>query len=106
MESKYPQKEQVLFVLVTLNTLRGTVKIANHFLEHGYASFSLDWRGHGLADRSTLNPLLGHVGTFSDYVKDFDAVIDWAQHFKLPKPWFVLGHSMGGAILLRHLRKK
>ena len=80
-------------------------KTAELLLEHGYTSVSLDWRGHGLADRLTPNPLLGHVETFSDYLKDFDAVINWAQPLKLPKPWFVLGHSMGGAILLRHLQK-
>ena len=74
-------------------------------MEHGYTSVSLDWRGHGLADRLTSNPLLGHVETFSDYLKDFDAVIDWAKNFNLPKPWFVLGHSMGGAILLRNLHE-
>ena len=78
-------------------------KTANLFLEHGYTSVSFDWRGHGLADRLTSNPLLGHVETFSDYLKDFDAVIAWAQNLELPKPWFVLGHSMGGAILLKNL---
>ena len=41
-------------------------KTAQLFFEHGYTSVSLDWRGHGLADRLTSNPLLGHVETFSD----------------------------------------
>ena len=80
-------------------------KTAKLFSKHGYSSVSLDWRGHGLADRLTPNPLLGHIETFSDYLKDFDAIIEWAQNFNLPKPWFVLGHSMGGAILLRNLHE-
>ena len=105
--------------LLKANTQKGTVficpgyseyiekygKTAKLFLEHGYTSVSMDWRGHGLADRLTSNPLLGHVETFSDYLKDLDAVIFWAQNFELPKPWFVLGHSMGGAILLRNLHE-
>ena len=76
------------------NTRKGTVficpgyseyiekygKTAKLFLEHGYTSVSLDWRGHGLADRLTSNPLLGHVETFSDYLNDLDAVIFWAQN--------------------------
>jgi len=78
-------------------------KIAKIFSKHGYSSLSLDWRGHGLADRLKPNPLLGHIETFSDYLKDFDAIIEWAENFDLPKPWFVLGHSMGGAIVLRKL---
>ena len=43
-------------------------KTAELLLEHGYTSVSLDWRGHGLADRLTPNPLLGHVDKFSDYL--------------------------------------
>ena len=80
-------------------------KTAKLFTEHGYTSVSMDWRGQGLADRLTSNTLLGHVDTFSDYSKDLDSVIKWAQNFNLPKPWFVLGHSMGGAIILRALHQ-
>ena len=80
-------------------------KTAKLFTEHGYTSVSLDWRGQGLADRLVSNTLLGHVDTFSDYSKDLDSVIKWAQNFNLPKPWFVLGHSMGGAIILRALHQ-
>jgi len=80
-------------------------KTAKLFTEHGYTSVSLDWRGQGLADRLVSNTLLGHVDTFSDYSKDLDSVIKWAQNFELPKPWFVLGHSMGGAIILRALHQ-
>ena len=80
-------------------------KTAKLFTEHGYTSVSLDWRGQGLADRLTSNTLLGHVDTFSDYLKDLDSAIKWAHNFDLPKPWFVLGHSMGGAIILRALHQ-
>ena len=80
-------------------------KTAKLFTEHGYTSVSLDWRGQGLADRLTSNTLLGHVDTFSDYLKDLESVIKWAHNFELPKPWFVLGHSMGGAIILRALHQ-
>ena len=80
-------------------------KTAKLFSHYGYNCVALDWRGHGLSDRLTPNPLLGYVETFSDYLKDFDAIIDWAIKFDIPKPWFVLGHSMGGTIMLRHLYK-
>ena len=80
-------------------------KTAKLFSHYGYNCVALDWRGHGLSDRLTPNPLLGYVETFSDYLKDFDAIIDWAIKFDIPKPWFVLGHSMGGTIMLRHLHK-
>ncbi len=69
----------------------------------GYAMLASDWRGQGLADRIIDDPIRGHIRKFSDYQTDVAAVIELATRLDLPKPWFVLGHSMGGAIALRAL---
>jgi lysophospholipase len=69
----------------------------------GFASLAIDWRGQGIADRLLVDRNIGHVGTFPDYQKDLDAVITLAEAKTMPKPWFILGHSMGGAIGLRAL---
>ncbi len=71
----------------------------------GYATLAVDWRGQGLADRFLDNPLIGHVGAFSDYQHDVQAAIAAAAELNLPKPWFLLGHSMGGCIGLRALHE-
>ncbi len=71
--------------------------------DHGYASLAVDWRGQGIADRLLPNPAIGHVGDFSDYQKDVDAVIAHAKALDLPRPYFLIGHSMGGCIGLRAL---
>lgn len=76
-------------------------QIAEDFVAHGLASIAIDWRGQGLADRLTADPLSGHVGRFTDYQKDVVAMVDVAIEQDLPKPWFLLGHSMGGCIGLR-----
>ncbi|PTV95591.1 lysophospholipase [Rhodobacter aestuarii] len=76
---------------------------AGEFLARGYAMVAIDWRGQGLADRLCADPVKGHVAEFGDYQRDFDAVLDAAARFCLPRPWFVLGHSMGGAIGLRRI---
>ena len=76
---------------------------AADFAARGYAMVTVDWRGQGLADRLCADPLLGHVGRFADYQRDLDAVLDAAARLSLPRPWFLLGHSMGGAIGLRRL---
>lgn len=76
---------------------------AADFAARGYAMLAVDWRGQGLADRLCDDPLKGHVGKFADYQLDFDAVLAAAEVLDLPRPWFVLGHSMGGAIGLRRL---
>ncbi|MGR3758564.1 alpha/beta hydrolase [Roseobacteraceae bacterium NS-SX3] len=67
----------------------------------GYATLAVDWRGQGLADRMLGDRRLGHVVEFSDYQKDVDAMVALAERLDLPRPWFLLGHSMGGAIGLR-----
>ena len=69
----------------------------------GYATMTIDWRGQGLADRMTGNRDVGHVGVFDDYQRDVRAMIGAAHELALPKPWFLLGHSMGGCIGLRAL---
>jgi lysophospholipase len=69
----------------------------------GFASLAIDWRGQGLADRLHGNPLLGHVGAFSDYQRDVATVIQAAATLNLPQPYVLIAHSMGGAIGLRAL---
>ncbi|MEM6375443.1 MAG: alpha/beta hydrolase [Pseudomonadota bacterium] len=71
------------------------------FAQAGFASLAIDWRGQGLAQRLNEDPLLGHVARFGDYQKDVTALTAYAEDQRLPRPWFVLGHSMGGAIALR-----
>ena len=67
----------------------------------GYAMLAVDWRGQGLADRLLPDTLIGHVGRFPDYQHDVAAALQVAEAAGLPRPWHLLGHSMGGAIGLR-----
>lgn len=67
----------------------------------GYATLLIDWRGQGLSDRMTGDPMSGHVQHFSDYQHDVAAMTDAARRLDLPRPWHLLAHSMGGAIGLR-----
>lgn len=69
----------------------------------GYATLAIDWRGQGLADRMTQNRAVGHVGKFTDYQKDVAASLAYAKQAHLPRPYFLIGHSMGGCIGLRAL---
>lgn len=71
--------------------------------QRGYASLAIDWRGQGIADRLLTNRAIGHVNEFEDYQKDLAAVLNMAHDLALPKPWYMIGHSMGGAIGLRAL---
>ncbi len=74
---------------------------AQELADRGYATISIDWRGQGLADRFLPDRRIGHVGRFGDYQTDLAAMVRLAQNLDLPRPYFLLGHSMGGCIGLR-----
>ena len=71
---------------------------AQDFADRGYATLAVDWRGQGLADRLVPDVRVGHVECFSDYLADSQAALELAAALEQPKPWHLLGHSMGGGI--------
>ncbi len=75
--------------------------VAGEFGKRGLAMLTIDWRGQGLSDRLVDDVRLGHVERFSDYQHDLAAALLLAHELDLPRPWHLLGHSMGGAIGLR-----
>jgi len=78
---------------------------AQDLAQRGFATISVDWRGQGLADRMLGDPRVGHVDEFQNYQKDVAVVIEAARKLDLPRPYFLLAHSMGGAIGLRALHE-
>jgi lysophospholipase len=71
----------------------------------GYSVITLDWRGQGLADRALSDRMTGHIGDFAEYQEDLDALLAEAGRAELPKPFFLMAHSMGGCIGLRGLMR-
>lgn len=76
---------------------------ASEFAARGFATVAIDWRGQGLADRLLDDPRIGHAVDFMGYQQDVAAVMQALEQLDLPKPFFLLGHSMGGCIGLRAL---
>jgi len=76
-------------------------RTARELAECGLATMVIDWRGQGLSDRLADDPMAGHVLHFRDYQKDVAAMVAAARELALPRPWHLLGHSMGGCIGLR-----
>jgi alpha-beta hydrolase superfamily lysophospholipase len=64
--------------------------------QHGYAVYALDLRGHG---RSEGDRVL--VRTFDEYLDDVLLFCERVAARNPRKPVFVIGHSMGGAIVAR-----
>jgi lysophospholipase len=78
--------------------------LADEFGRRGLAALVIDWRGQGLSDRTLPGqPLVGHVRRFTNYQFDVAAMVEAAATLRLPRPWYLVAHSMGGAIGLRAL---
>jgi lysophospholipase len=71
----------------------------------GWHVTSFDWRGQGGSGRIGGNPIVGHINDFGIWIDDLaDFVADWktreaGQHV-------IMGHSMGGHLVLRALAEK
>jgi lysophospholipase len=74
-----------------------------HWRGQGWSVSALDWRGHGGSGRATDSDLVGHVDSFAQLVDDLAGFwVDWGA----PGPRIVIGHSMGGHLLLRALTER
>lgn len=79
-------------------------RVVGEFRRRGFATAVIDWRGQGLSDRLLPNRQLGHVDEFEDYQRDVAAMLAAVMEFDLPRPYFLIAHSMGGTIGFRSLR--
>ncbi|WP_224815747.1 alpha/beta hydrolase [Hasllibacter sp. MH4015] len=77
--------------------------VAEDLAKGGYTTVAFDWRGQGLADRPPHDRGMGHVEDFEEYQRDVKAFVAAIEALSLPKPWYLIGHSMGGCIGLRAL---
>lgn len=90
---------------------RGTVFLLHGYLEHtalrvplvlefvrkGWIVVGIDLPGHGLSTGKRAD-----IDDFSDYLAAFEAAM--SAHFWL-KPWRVVGHSTGGAVILMAMQE-
>ena len=76
-------------------------RAAHDLHTRGYATVVVDWRGQGLAERMLPDPAVGFVQRFTDYQHDVEAVMEALPALNLPRPLYLLAHSMGGCIGLR-----
>ena len=77
---------------------------AGELLARGLTVVAFDWRGQGLSGRELGNSRKGHIDDFSLYERDLDALVVQVLEPFCSRPWFALGHSMGGAILIAQAR--
>ena len=68
----------------------------------GWSVTSFDWRGQGGSGRLLPDRRVGHIDDFAIWIDDLAAFwTDWVA--RMPAPHVVMGHSMGGHLVLRAL---
>ena len=68
----------------------------------GWHISSFDWRGQGGSGRLLADRRVGHIDDFSVWLADLTAFWrDWTA--RTPAPHVIMGHSMGGHLVLRGL---
>lgn len=73
-----------------------------HWHAQGWTITAFDWRGQGGSGRLTPKANCGHIDDFATYIADLRAfAADWVA--ETPGPHVVMGHSMGGHLVLRGL---
>ncbi len=74
-------------------------EVAQRLTSRGFVVLIHDWRGQGLSDRLLADRRLGHALGHDDFLADQNAMLS-AFEARLPRPWFAIGHSMGGCLAL------
>ena len=91
-----------IFVLTgRAETVEKYDRVARRLLARGLRVVRMDWRGQGGSDRLLANPHKGHVAAFADYLRDLDQLLQ--QESPKDGRTFILAHSMGAHIALRHV---
>jgi len=82
---------------------------AEFFAAQGWVVFAGDLRGHGLSPDAPGGGRV-HVRRFTDYFMDVEAFTDLARqanaNLPLYLPLYLLGHSMGGLIVISYLLRQ
>ena len=72
-------------------------EVIGDFLRRGFCVLAHDWRGQGLSARLTPDRLKGHARAVEEFLDDFQRLLDTYEG-RAPKPWIMVGHSMGAAL--------
>ena len=79
-------------------------ELIGDFLARGFCVLAHDWRGQGLSARLTPDRLKGHARAVEEYLDDFSRLLD-AFEGRAPRPWMMVGHSMGACLNLLTLEE-
>ena len=74
-------------------------ELIGNLLARGFCVLAHDWRGQGLSARLLPDRLKGHARAVEEFLDDYARLLD-AHEDRAPKPWIMVGHSMGAVLNL------
>ena len=77
-------------------------EVIGNFLARGWCVLGHDWRGQGLSARLLPDRLKGHARAVEEFLDDYCRLLG-AFEAQAPKPWIMVGHSMGACLNLLSL---
>ena len=80
-------------------------EVVEELLDRNFAIVTFDWRGQGLSSRLIRDPQKGHITSFADFIKDAELIYQKIVVPKMPAPYHIMGHSMGGHLAFRVLQE-
>ena len=96
-----PSRGTVVLLQGRAETIEKYFEVITELQARGFAVVAFDWRGQGGSDRPLSDPRKGHLDDFTEYDRDLDAVMRAVALPDSPGPFYILAHSMGGAVALR-----
>jgi alpha-beta hydrolase superfamily lysophospholipase len=74
------------------------MNVVNHFVNTGFTIYSFDHRGHGRSEGQR-----GHIMQWAEFREDVQNFLQMVCTKEKDMPVFLMGHSMGGLIVLNYL---
>ncbi|MCB2092024.1 MAG: alpha/beta hydrolase [Alphaproteobacteria bacterium] len=104
----FPAEKETKATILLVNGHREFIEKYSEFIEslqaRGYTVYAYDHRGQGLSGRLLKNPLKSHNPDFGALVRDMHQIVEEIIKPQLKAgPLYLIGHSLGGQICLRHL---
>lgn len=95
----------VLFMTGRADFYEKYLETFHDFRMKGWNVTSVDWRGQGGSGRCGPHPHVGHIEDFAIWIDDLSQLfVEWRQ--TRPGPHIVIGHSMGGHLVMRALAEQ